>query len=351
MNMGTKQKTLLVVSLLVLGYIGYEVYGFIKGDVIGVSKGNLPKVTALKPVSISPQQAQVKATAQQKAYLKMVNQYELVKMQRRLLEERAAIAAAQHRIAALNQQTRDIAIEMNAMMDHPQPKHFQLTYVDRQSGRWSATLNQGGRYYHVHVGSMLVDGSTIKNINRRGVLLEKGDSREHITFNGVSIMRNPPAVKKPEIKKHTASANLENIPVENAMHRRMISETIKAVKKKERDIVVAKHHSAPRYTDEEQRILDLPKNTYTIQLIGSYHKAVVAQFARAHNLGDHAMPFHVTTRGKRWYMLIYGNYATLEDAQKALHTLRPDLMVETPWIRAVKNIQASIRRTPALAMR
>jgi len=106
---------------------------------------------------------------------------------------------------------------------------------------------------------------------------------------------------------------------------------------------VAPLNSKQRYTEDEHRILAMRPHAYTIQLIGSYHRDIVENFAIANDLGNQAMEFHVNNRGKQWYMLLYGNYKTRAQAQLAMRQLPPDLTPEHPWIRAVADVQHDVR--------
>lgn len=354
MSMDKKQKTMLVITIIAFGYLGYQIYGLMAGDIDDSPQvaesahpysmhttyrdAKEPNHTTLASTVMPQEQAKAAITLQQapleagqKAYLNMVNQYELAKMRRRLLDEQAAIAAAQHRIAVLNKETREVNGNLKDLKENnndvslvsgDHPGQFQLSYVDRQAGHWSATLNKEGRYYPVHIGSKLVGGSTITDINRQGVTLRMGDKQEKITFDGIKIF--------PE--KRSTNIKLS-----------MLNKNPKAIRLAVADSVAQPHQSA-LYTKGEQRILRLPKDSYTIQVIGSYHQNIVENFATSNDLGDRAMQFYVMSRGKRWYMLLYDNYPTREAAQKALNHLSPNLRSETPWVRAVSGIQNRIRQ-------
>ena len=223
MQMDKKQKTLLIITIAAFSYLGYQVYDLVKQDVSNPPAATQtngtyhPQMTTGDQVALvqtadaapaeqdppaalpqqqngAPKQVQLQRQpllTGQKAYLHMVNQYALAKMKRRLLDEQAAIAAAQHRIASLNKKTRDID---ERLLNQPSSEYdadprskipYQLSYLDNQHGQWAATLSKAGRYHEVNVGSELPGGVKILKINQQGVTLEAGDHRELITFNGV----------------------------------------------------------------------------------------------------------------------------------------------------------------------
>ena len=520
MQMDKKQKTLLVITIAAFGYLGYQVYGLVSHDVSSQPtaeqtsrsyQSQMARNSETGPVQTAeaatrnasiqdaaipqtgnstPRQAQLQLrplVKAQKTYLSMVNQYELAKMKRRLLEERAAIAAAQHRIATLNKQTRGINDSLleqpsadydNASDPHPKA-HYQLSYLDNQHGQWTATLNKSGHYHEVSVGTELPDGAKILKIDRQGVTLEKGDQNKLITFDGIipvkaaAVKAPAPEAKvtsnpAPTIKIKTSTEEVPKISEANETimsadtiekaaqkallnaglipEKKQVSEKAKIiktsdekkvgiataelsdriepglpkptekteqdiaskqanvlhveasipVKDKERDIVVAQNDVArpakaktaevktaerksaeikaletkapepaknvnpvaakipmrtatsplntkARYTEDEHRLLRLPSHEYTIQLIGSYHRDIVENFAIANDLGNEAMQFHVENRGRPWYMLFYGNYRTRTEAQTALRQLPPNLVPERPWIRRVADVQHDVR--------
>ena len=421
MQMDIKQKTLLILTIAAFGYLGYEIYGLMKSDIrsdsstvahrniVSNSRGSLVTANAAEIPAIAlnknatdkavPQPATLHhapLATEQKAYLDMVNQYELIKMKRRLLEEKAAIAEAEHRIATLNKQTKEIDASLpdtlNTKGDTTSQRNnvFQLSSVNHQDGNRSAILNRSSRYYQVHDGRELANGSKI--IDRSGVILQKGNSRKRITFDGVAAVPQQTASVTFNKKLVNLVARARNALVEGDVLANKIatptsdhsanivetnilqSATEKPAVEKKHDIVVAKNaeklkglkpnvapiqaiarRAGTHYTEDERRILAMPKSTYTIQLMGSYHRDIVENFVIANDLGNRAMQFYVLNRGKRWYVLLYGNYPTQQAAQKALKALSPDLKKaispacggvrapEVPWVRSVTIVQRDIR--------
>ncbi len=141
-------------------------------------------------------------TVTQKEYLRIVNQYELTKMKRQLLDEKEAIAKAHHRIASLNKKTQliygnkllsrhdsdlndlDESYLQNAYSDN----HYQLKYIDFQKGKWSAVFLHHRQYYEVSIGAKLPDHSLVLDINHKGVTLLHNSKRTLFTFNGQVIL-------------------------------------------------------------------------------------------------------------------------------------------------------------------
>ena len=246
MRMDTKQKTLLVMTIAAFGYLGFQVYGLVRQDVstrtnaiqtnpVYRTQAENDSPTLVQTANAGPREVGAPAVIPQsqnltqlqhaplvrgqKAYLDMVNQYELAKMKRRLLEERASIAEAQHRIATLNQKTREIdeglmgqtsgteTVLTNARSNAP----YNLSYLDNQHGQWTATLAKSGNYHEVGVGTELPNGAKVVNINRQGVTLENGAHRELVTFNGIVAVKVPTVLPKARVSAAAVNANILKI--------------------------------------------------------------------------------------------------------------------------------------------
>lgn len=132
------------------------------------------------------------ANTEQSQYLKLVNQYQLLKMQHMLLEEEVAIAAAKQKIAQMNidaggqgYSDSDSGYTDSGVITPADENALNVVYIDYQDGRWHATLNNHGQFEEVVIGSRLSDGSKIISIDRRGVVTKRGNQLLKLTFGGV----------------------------------------------------------------------------------------------------------------------------------------------------------------------
>jgi hypothetical protein len=132
----------------------------------------------------------------QQQYLELLNQYQLLKMRRQMLEEQAAIAQAQNRIAVLNDQTRKLDTAVNVgpkgSLPHAPAQGYQLSYIDQPNGQWTASIYTNGVYQVVNKSSVLSDGAVVSEISQRGVIIQKSNQQWLISFDGVVSL--PPAV-------------------------------------------------------------------------------------------------------------------------------------------------------------
>ena len=256
MAMDKKQKGLVVLTVVALGFLGYQVFQLVGGDMSqSVGSTQVPSLAlnddnnAIQPAQHVSWQAQQETPLQRKlkspdfsmqnaklvlpeakstiitasqqsnatsldaqqqtfsgamqrnqqAYLKMINEYELAKMQRQLLDEKAAIATAQNKIIVMNHKNQVIGGDTaeaspggltGDSSDHP----FRLSYLDQQGGQWSATLARGDQYQQVGLGSVLPGNYKVMDINHNGVVLQQQNKRQLITFNGAVALSDVVAV-------------------------------------------------------------------------------------------------------------------------------------------------------------
>lgn len=83
----------------------------------------------------------------------------------------------------------------------------------------------------------------------------------------------------------------------------------------------------------------------TLQLIGSSDRAAITRYLREHALEKEGAYYITSRAGRPWYVVVYGNYADLNEARAALGRLSPALRGASPWIRPFADIQQQINTT------
>lgn len=224
--MDIKQKSLLIITIGALGFLGYQIFELVDRDIsetpaITASSSTAdfgrpavhmthkaPMIHAHQDAVASSQHVALARQANavpvnlngakkphatvsgmnpsQQAYVKMLNTFEVEKMHRQLLDEEAAVANAQHQIAMMHQQTSKLTGSATGddVSDH-NAAPLALSYIDHQRGHWNATVRLNQQYQSVQVGSRLSTGFQVVSIDKKGILLQKGQQRERLTFNGV----------------------------------------------------------------------------------------------------------------------------------------------------------------------
>ncbi|MCK4608833.1 MAG: SPOR domain-containing protein [Gammaproteobacteria bacterium] len=76
----------------------------------------------------------------------------------------------------------------------------------------------------------------------------------------------------------------------------------------------------------------LPAKRYAIQLLGSSNRVRLEGFVAAHKLAGNTTIVATKRDNKAWYILVYGHYATADQARSAIKQLSPELRKLHPWI-------------------
>ncbi len=262
MQADSKQTTILVLTVAAFGFLGWQIYGLVRSsndynipdtvrNTTEVSHGpeptaSTPLITANSAEMKQPHLSNISATASasqpapvpsgqvqsvplkarkpqssapqvsnlverpvpknQKQYVQLVNQYEIAKMQRQLLDEQVGIASAQARIATLNHQVVKLGRTQPAPIQHAAPlpriaqvvapmaapvtqENITLSYLDNQSGHWTATINQDGSYVTVKPNQTLSEHTKVLSITQNGVVLDENHQKVLISFSGRKVLK------------------------------------------------------------------------------------------------------------------------------------------------------------------
>ncbi len=93
----------------------------------------------------------------------------------------------------------------------------------------------------------------------------------------------------------------------------------------------------------ETELLHEPNTGYTLQLMGNHHLDVIKQFIAQNHLEAQAKYYHSNFHNSDWYMLLYGQYKTIEEAHMAIAQLPESIRKNSPWIKPNEDIQEEIR--------
>jgi DamX protein len=106
----------------------------------------------------------------------------------------------------------------------------------------------------------------------------------------------------------------------------------------------AKSSSTKPLSSDEKQLLDLPESSYTLQLIGLSSAQTARKFIMQHNLTNKVSYFRTSLNAKPLFVLVYGNYASLQEANAALATLPSVVQNLKPWPRSMRIIQDTIKQ-------
>jgi len=77
---------------------------------------------------------------------------------------------------------------------------------------------------------------------------------------------------------------------------------------------------------------------YTLQLASSTNAALIKKYFNENSLVGKAGYYKNKREGEYWYALVFGSYASVNDANAAIATLPKDLRKWSPWVRKLKSI-------------
>lgn len=76
-----------------------------------------------------------------------------------------------------------------------------------------------------------------------------------------------------------------------------------------------------------------PAERYALQLIGFRSQASIGPFTREHDIAAAARWLRAPARGRDWYLVLFGDYATRQEAEAALDNLPDGLRRLSPVVR------------------
>ncbi|MEQ5635015.1 SPOR domain-containing protein [Providencia manganoxydans] len=85
-------------------------------------------------------------------------------------------------------------------------------------------------------------------------------------------------------------------------------------------------------------LMSAPAGNYTLQLSSASRSDTLEAFAKQHKLTNYKV-YKTIRNGKTWYVLIHGNYRSVNEAKSAISTLPADIQAKKPWVRNMKQVQ------------
>ncbi len=104
----------------------------------------------------------------------------------------------------------------------------------------------------------------------------------------------------------------------------------------------AKAKDAKQYSTSEKEILKSDPRHYTVQILGMHNKNKLKTFVNDAKLQGRVRYCRGEHQGKAWYILVYGDYATREEAQKVIAGLPEEVKKQKPWVRSVASLQGTL---------
>lgn len=84
------------------------------------------------------------------------------------------------------------------------------------------------------------------------------------------------------------------------------------------------------------------RDNLTLQLTGVSNQNTLQSYLNFHKLGDKAHIYQSVRNGKPWYVVTYGSYQSIEQANTAKAELPQKIRAAEPWAKHIRTIQAEI---------
>jgi len=282
----------------------------------------------------------------QQQYLALVNEYQLVEIQRLIVQDQAAIASARasmaESLAKMNQAGANNlggagALASSIVAAGNQPGEYELIYTGQDNGEWSATLKRNGQFNDVTAGSILPDGDKVLSVDDNGVLIQQGNIKKLVTFNGVSEVS-----EKPEADQSSASQPAA------ALQKQLQTPPVTLpppVLEKPPVLPQVVATNAPAVVDKKNTTFDISnanKRHYTIQIISEADFNAVKNYVARNGLKNKAQVLKVWRHEKPWYIAVTGDYASTSAANRAIKNLPDTVQDEGPFARRIKDVQSEM---------
>lgn len=81
-----------------------------------------------------------------------------------------------------------------------------------------------------------------------------------------------------------------------------------------------------------------PSGSYTLQLSSASRSDTLEAFAKENKLANYQV-YKTIRNGQTWYVLIHGNYSSVNEAKNAIATLPAAVQAKKPWVRNMKQVK------------
>ncbi|MGK0441106.1 MAG: septal ring-binding cell division protein DamX/type II secretory pathway predicted ATPase ExeA [Pseudohongiellaceae bacterium] len=96
------------------------------------------------------------------------------------------------------------------------------------------------------------------------------------------------------------------------------------------------------YSKQEQRIMNLPRNAYMLQVLGARKEESAVALVKKYTNRLPVTYFETVLKNKPWFVVLLGPYDNRDKALSAVQQLPQALQKQKPWARSVSGIQAEI---------
>lgn len=103
------------------------------------------------------------------------------------------------------------------------------------------------------------------------------------------------------------------------------------------------------WSSAETWMMHQPKQKYSLQLMGGFELSAIKRFVKQNHLQKETRYYSANLHGKKWYMLVYGDFDSAKAAINASDALPKNLRSHHPWVKSFVTIQKEIQERKILS--
>lgn len=150
------------------------------------------------------------------------------------------------------------------------------------------------------------------------------------TSEALSAAVTPSVEAQPAVVAVLDTATIEN--KENVQEKKVATNQTKPVS-------IAKIKIPGSHPAIEKAIHSNQPNHFTVQIIAMHNPKKLQLFIDKNQFKSNVQIFQSQFQGKPWYVAVYGDFKTREEALKALSDLPIEVKEQKPWIRSMASLQ------------
>jgi septal ring-binding cell division protein DamX len=346
LELDKRQKIILVLILLSLGILIWQIHGFFSDKQTVELNKNVSYPVKSKSISpplpsqVNPVQPVLNTSetdAVQQKYLSLVNEYQLVEIEKMIAQDEASIAAARAQSAESMAKIAQISGETpnykggngNAAVSNS--GEYELIYTGEDNHQWTATLRKQGQFNDVTAGSVLPDGSKVVSVDDNGVTLMQGEVRKLVTFNGVTPLPHQNVTPQEEVRPKPTQVKLVEKPTAPMVSKAVLLPPLPVPQN-----LVNSSHSLD--------ITKMDKKAYTIQMILGDNLSQIRSLINQYKLENQTQVIKVMRSGQTVYIAIYGNYPDIDTALDAMDELPAQIQKLKPFVKTAGDLQLEMEK-------
>lgn len=171
---------------------------------------------------------------------------------------------------------------------------------------------------------------------------------EVAAFSAVLASDLPNALEQNPISSvaPASAPNLADPPLAEATEPNKPPEAVSLPSKPSAAVTPKPENSKQRVADKKAlKVQMVNPNHYTVQVMGRRDQKQLCSFIEKNHLKKKVKIYKTTSQGKAWYVAVYGDFKSREEALKAASRLPTEVKKQQPWIRSMASLQEFHRVT------